>query len=160
MTTTLHAPAPLAHRRLVDDVLWARLTARVRTDLEFQAVFDESAETEQISWSERIVDAMLAYLALCATTRDSYAMAPLVDIGWHAFLVYTREYADFCERISGRFIHHTPYDVPGVDYDLAATDVAATVAALHDAGGVVDFELWAHASQVAGACAGIAGSCG
>lgn len=31
-----------------------------------------------------------------------------VDNLWHTFLLFTKEYADFCEKCSGRFIHHAP----------------------------------------------------
>ena len=35
-----------------------------------------------------------------------------VDKAWHAFLLHTREYAEFCHQIAGRFIHHVPTDEP------------------------------------------------
>lgn len=31
-----------------------------------------------------------------------------IDNMWHTFLLFTRDYADFCERYLGRFIHHVP----------------------------------------------------
>ena len=31
-----------------------------------------------------------------------------VDGMWHTFLLFTREYATFCSRFFGKFIHHTP----------------------------------------------------
>jgi hypothetical protein len=31
-----------------------------------------------------------------------------VDEVWHAFILFTREYADFCQDIFGEFIHHVP----------------------------------------------------
>lgn len=31
-----------------------------------------------------------------------------VDIVWHTFLLFTAEYADFCDRYVGRFVHHEP----------------------------------------------------
>lgn len=38
-----------------------------------------------------------------------------VDEAWHAFLLYTREYADFCDRYLGRFLGHTPRNAPSAD---------------------------------------------
>ncbi|WP_214110362.1 hypothetical protein [Acrocarpospora catenulata] len=35
-----------------------------------------------------------------------------VDIGWHTFLMYTRDYAAFCQTVAGRIIHHQPDDDP------------------------------------------------
>lgn len=31
-----------------------------------------------------------------------------IDIVWHTFLLFTSEYADFCDRYVGRFVHHVP----------------------------------------------------
>jgi hypothetical protein len=31
-----------------------------------------------------------------------------VDEVWHAHILYTRDYAQFCDQIAGRFIHHQP----------------------------------------------------
>jgi len=31
-----------------------------------------------------------------------------IDIVWHTFLLFTAEYADFCDRYVGRFVHHVP----------------------------------------------------
>lgn len=31
-----------------------------------------------------------------------------VDEVWHTFLLYTKEYADFCKQLCGYFIHHCP----------------------------------------------------
>ena len=35
-----------------------------------------------------------------------------IDQMWHVFLLYTRSYADFCERHFGEFLHHQPDLVP------------------------------------------------
>jgi hypothetical protein len=32
----------------------------------------------------------------------------IADEAWHEFILCTREYADFCQRAFGRFLHHTP----------------------------------------------------
>ncbi|WP_445548744.1 glycine-rich domain-containing protein, partial [Frankia sp. CiP1_Cm_nod2] len=57
----------------------------------------------------RIVDQMLAFLAASAR-NPGVGLAPsrLVDIGWHVFVLDTREYAVFCDQVAGRFIHHVP----------------------------------------------------
>jgi hypothetical protein len=33
-----------------------------------------------------------------------------IDWMWHAFVLFTVDYADFCERYFGFFIHHIPTD--------------------------------------------------
>lgn len=31
-----------------------------------------------------------------------------IDLMWHTFILYTRDYAEFCENMFGFFLHHTP----------------------------------------------------
>lgn len=49
------------------------------------------------------------YLALAALnpTHD-YSMTGPVDGLWHTFILFTREYAAFCQEFAGRFLHHCP----------------------------------------------------
>jgi hypothetical protein len=90
----------LANKRLVDDRLWKRLVNRI--------VMDEQLDRQV---AERIMDQALGFLQLCAIEPDgAYSPSPLVDIGWHTFILYTREYAEFCDRLAGFFIHHAPAD--------------------------------------------------
>lgn len=37
-----------------------------------------------------------------------YGMTGRTDDLWHTFLLFTREYADFCDHVAGRFLHHMP----------------------------------------------------
>ncbi len=37
-----------------------------------------------------------------------------IDLMWHIFLLYTREYQDFCQEYFGEFIHHQPDIAPGL----------------------------------------------
>jgi len=49
------------------------------------------------------------FLALCALDRGAgYGMAGVVDKLWHAFILFTKEYARFCEDAVGFFLHHAP----------------------------------------------------
>lgn len=84
-------------RDLVDPALFDRLTTHVAVD----------AHTDTIT-AERIVDQALAFLAACAVTTSPLSPSAAVDHGWHAFILHTREYAAFCNRVAGRFIHHVP----------------------------------------------------
>jgi hypothetical protein len=45
------------------------------------------------------------FLAICSVT--GVGMAGPVDELWHTFVIFTRKYAEICERI-GSFIHHEP----------------------------------------------------
>lgn len=35
-------------------------------------------------------------------------LIPEMDMMWHTFLLFTQEYAEFCQRYFGRFLHHSP----------------------------------------------------
>jgi hypothetical protein len=101
------ATATLAERTgrsLVADVLFARLVDRV--------VDDANMDREL---AERVVDQAIAFLATCAAYPGArFSPSRAVDEGWHAFILHTRAYADFCHRIAGHFIHHEPNEVPAM----------------------------------------------
>lgn len=49
------------------------------------------------------------FLFMCATNPGRRIAPPeMVDEGWHNFILFTRDYAQFCRRYLGRFIHHAP----------------------------------------------------
>ena len=74
----------------------------------------------------------------------------MVDIGWHTFILYTRDYSDFCQRVAGRYLHHAPSDVSGTDNPTGA--VSATLAALRAHHLPVDELLWACDINSEGPC--------
>jgi hypothetical protein len=85
-------------RDLIDRGLYDRLAARIVADHRFER-----------RHAERIVDQTLAFLRACADNPGTtISPSPMVDVGWHAFILHTREYAEFCDRVAGRFIHHEP----------------------------------------------------
>lgn len=49
------------------------------------------------------------FLAHLASGRQFVSMpSQVTDELWHEFILYTRNYEDFCRRAFGRFMHHTP----------------------------------------------------
>jgi hypothetical protein len=91
--------------------------------------------------AERIMEQALAFLAACARNPGTrLAPSQEVDKGWHAFLLFTADYAEFCDRVAGRFIHHLPTE-PGEESDQGQA-VTATVAAMRAIGLHVDSTLW------------------
>ncbi|MFB9926566.1 glycine-rich domain-containing protein [Amycolatopsis halotolerans] len=125
------AVGELTGKGLVTEALFARLVARIAKE-----------NTWPCEYAARVMDQALAFLAACARTSRPLAPSEIVDIGWHAFVLYTREYADFCERISGGFIHHVPDDeAEGGDAALAEK-ADRTTSAIQAAGFAVDPELW------------------
>jgi hypothetical protein len=59
---------------------------------------------------EQVMRGLREYFYLIHTSdKESVAMpSQAVDVAWHEFILFTREYASFCSKAFGRFIHHTP----------------------------------------------------
>src|SRR5262245_33506869 len=116
-------------RDLVDEALFARLAGRVATD-----------HPEHTARAERIVDQALVFLALSADSATPLSPPHLVDIGWHTFVLHTREYAQFCARVAGRFLHHVP-EHPS-EWGIKVLPVSEMLPAIKRAGFHVDRDLW------------------
>ncbi|MFJ7213577.1 glycine-rich domain-containing protein [Amycolatopsis sp. NPDC098790] len=142
ITTSAHRTG----RALVSDALFRRLTDRI-----------VQAEGFDRDLADRIMDQALAFLVACvANVGDPLAPSELVDIGWHTFLLDTGEYAAFCDRVAGRFIHHVPND------DEAAAEapdeiLARSVTAMRTLGFHLDDALWP--SSALGSCTGCHNGC-
>lgn len=119
-------------RDLISPQLHDRLIRRITTD---HPDLDHTMAT-------RILDQALAFLATTATANRPLGPSAMVDIGWHTFLLHTADYADFCQRTAGRFIHHNP-----ADSDDTGATLADTVAAITAAGYTVDTDLWARGAD-------------
>ncbi|MFJ8815198.1 glycine-rich domain-containing protein [Amycolatopsis thermoflava] len=125
---------PFTGRSLVSRDLFDRLAHRL--------VVEENLDP---GLAERIVDQALAFLAACATnTGAPLAPSELVDLGWHTFILHTRDYAAFCERVAGRFLHHVPTgeNDPRAGGPAARDTVVRTMAAISCAGFRLDPGLW------------------
>lgn len=51
------------------------------------------------------------WLWLCASAPQRIPLlseARVIDLMWHTFLLFTRDYARFCEEYLGGFVHHYP----------------------------------------------------
>ncbi|GAA4030589.1 hypothetical protein GCM10022247_64590 [Allokutzneria multivorans] len=143
MTSCLAAAVP--GRTLLDPRSFSRFSRRLAA--EHRLTHDDA---------EAIMSDALAFLAACATnTGTPLSPSPRVDWGWHLFLLHTHDYAEFCQRIAGRFLHHVPTENAddGIDASVA---LARTVAAIHAAGYTTDRALW---SAPAMACSGCQNGC-
>jgi hypothetical protein len=57
------------------------------------------------------------FLAHLLSGRKFVSMpSQVTDDLWHEFILYTRNYNEFCRRAFGRFMHHTPAVVLGPDH--------------------------------------------
>jgi hypothetical protein len=59
---------------------------------------------------QRVFDGLRDYFILCVQARGRFVSMPsqVADDAWHAFILHTRVYQDFCNKAFGRFLHHTP----------------------------------------------------
>ncbi|WP_437626139.1 glycine-rich domain-containing protein [Sorangium sp. So ce1151] len=91
------------------------------------------------------------YLWLVESDRTrAYPMFSLrVDEAWHQFVLFTLEYADFCQRFFGRFLHHAPGNAPVTHAVREATwdEFVAAYSALY---GEPPPEVWNDAASVCG----------
>ncbi|MFE7277735.1 glycine-rich domain-containing protein [Streptomyces sp. NPDC057623] len=123
---------------LVEPEVMSRLVHRVTAD--HPEISDETAR--------RIVGQAAAFVAASGRQpgRD-LVPSELVDYGWHAFILHTVDYAAFCQRVAGQFVHHVPTDEEESAPDGAAPARERTVAAIGAVGYTVDAELWRSTSD-------------
>ncbi|WP_051250358.1 hypothetical protein [Paenibacillus harenae] len=57
------------------------------------------------------------YFLMCGILRGVPMYSRQADALWHEFLMFTREYEQFCTRFCGEMIHHAPH-APGVQPSL------------------------------------------
>ncbi len=57
-----------------------------------------------------VIRGLRDYLQLCHLAGRRMVAMPsqVVDLAWHEFILYTRQYQRFCQKGLGRFLHHTP----------------------------------------------------
>ncbi|MEO0794093.1 MAG: hypothetical protein AAFX93_02970 [Verrucomicrobiota bacterium] len=56
---------------------------------------------------EHLVE-VIRFMQLVSNSPTTLTPSLRVDLVWHEFILFTREYARFCEEQFGHFIHHTP----------------------------------------------------
>jgi hypothetical protein len=68
-------------------------------------------EAPEVEW-DPIEVALREWLVCCAYRRRRPLAMPsrAVDFAWHAFILDTAAYRDFCDRAYGRFLDHFPED--------------------------------------------------
>jgi hypothetical protein len=96
---------------------------------------------------ERLLAELLKFLDLSAamTERgDDRRLVPSVpvDVAWHAFILHTRAYTEFCEGAYGAYLHHDPTPPgtpigPGGVFEYLRTRVL-----MEERYGELDEELW------------------
>jgi anti-sigma regulatory factor (Ser/Thr protein kinase) len=129
-TSATKTDRPLPPRELITADLFSKLTIRV--------VVDEGLDRDT---AEKIVEQALAFLVACARYPNEHlSPSETIDAGWHAFILHTADYAEFCDRVAGRFIHHRPNE--SGEGGPVQQAIGFTIAAMREAGLHVDTPLW------------------
>nr|CAI43944.1 hypothetical protein [Sorangium cellulosum] len=101
--------------------------------------------------AEALFRELVRYLWLVEIDRSrAYPMFSLrVDEAWHQFALFTLEYAEFCRRFFGRFLHHAPSNAPAAGARREATwdELVAAYSALY---GEPPPAVWSDAASVCG----------
>jgi hypothetical protein len=139
-TNTIDLQAP--YKDLLTDDIWNQLVAHLRKSQ--PQIGEEMAE--------RAMDQAIAFMLLISLDSESHSPSHIVDLAWHTFVLHTREYANFCEQIAGRFIHHAPELI--VDDKPQSSDHLLTPIAMLAVGIQVDSELWSDVADCNSYCSG------
>lgn len=89
-----------------------------------------------IGVAEKRFVGLLEFLAICAIMPGAKVTSAEIDTMWHTFLLFTRDYKEFCECYLGRFINHEPFERPNPSAYLSTRAFAERVL------GPLDLELW------------------
>ncbi|MEU1209169.1 hypothetical protein [Nocardia sp. NPDC005825] len=73
---------------------------------------------ETAAEGEELFREVKRYLLLCNLDQDRvWSMYSLrVDETWHQFILFTRQYTEFCQRFFGRYVPHSPSNAPEVEF--------------------------------------------
>jgi hypothetical protein len=88
------------------------------------------------------VGQMAAFLAACAASDRPLSPSPLIDDFWHAFVLRTAAYAEFCDQQFGKFVHHQPGFLDKEEHGGGKVLRARTVNAIVTLGYLVDYDFW------------------
>lgn len=98
-----------------------------------------------IEEAEKLFVETLKYLYVCRQARKvRVPVSPslALDDGWHNFVLFTKEYARFCEGYVGEFIHHVPdMGKPDPNRYVISRQVAESLL------GSLNPEIWPEASS-------------
>jgi hypothetical protein len=111
----------------------------------------------------RIMDQAVAFLKACIDNPGKHLRpSRKVDLGWHQFILNTKDYAEFCQRVAGYFIHHVPDEFTSPRGEPAETTkaLAPTVEAMRASGFNVDMDLWKAATGSCSQCHNGCTNCG
>lgn len=79
-----------------------------------QKVIDTYPQLSQDD-AEQVIRGLREYFHICNMAGRQPVSMPsqVVDVAWHEFILFTRQYEVFCKKAFGRFLHHTPAEAMG-----------------------------------------------
>jgi hypothetical protein len=114
-----------------------------------------------VAEADRIITDTISFLTVCATNpHQQFRPSRQVDLGWHQFILNTHDYAEFCDRVAGRFIHHVPDEFAPPERRATTDVLAPTVEAIKAAGLPFHPELWATGEGSCSQCHAGCTNCG
>lgn len=127
---------------------------RLRTQLAIE-------HTISIAEADQIITDTISFLTVCAANpHQQFRPSEQVDLGWHQFILNTHDYAEFCDRVAGRFIHHVPDEFTTPERRATANVLAPTVEAIKAARLPFHPELWTAGGQRCSQCHSGCTNCG
>jgi len=79
---------------------------------------------------ELVFQGLQDYFVICCLANGGMVAMPsrIVDEAWHEFMLFSRDYAAFCNKVFGHFLHHNPVDkLTKTDDRLKAISLAWTL---------------------------------
>src|SRR5688572_13990119 len=86
--------------------------------------------------SERCFEALKQFMIVCAVKPGYKVTSEPIDRMWHTFLLFTKDYRNFCEDNLGIFINHEPFETPSPEAYLETRSFAKAFF------GRLDEDLW------------------
>ncbi|TAN35479.1 MAG: hypothetical protein EPN23_11080 [Verrucomicrobia bacterium] len=80
----------------------------INYDLSIITYYYSDKENINQDESKLIEIEMKKYLYLIAKNHKEYGMTRSIDMYWHTFILFTKEYHDFCDFLGCSYIHHSP----------------------------------------------------
>lgn len=76
----------------------------------FQPLIDRLVEKKGLkrTEAEELYRDLMRFMFLCGTRSEVLAPSERIDLAWHEFLLFTKQYQEFCSRMFGFFVHHKP----------------------------------------------------
>ncbi|WP_415898003.1 glycine-rich domain-containing protein [Neptuniibacter sp. QD57_21] len=59
---------------------------------------------------DKVMEGLRVFFLICLAAKNRAIAMPsqAVDVVWHEFILFTRDYEVFCSKALGQFLHHTP----------------------------------------------------